>query len=75
MRNRTVVTLVAAAALLSVQPPAAQAENLNLQITICHVAADPSDVETTLSVSIFAVPPHLAHRDRLGACEGGGPTP
>ena len=39
------------------------------KVTICHFPpGDPSDFET-LSVSINALPAHLAHGDTIGACD------
>lgn len=42
----------------------------NQKVTICHREGNGSSHEIT--VSINALPAHLAHGDRIGSCGGGG---
>jgi hypothetical protein len=38
-------------------------------VTMCHVTTSETNPDRTLTVSVSAVPDHLAAGDTLGACE------
>jgi hypothetical protein len=74
MRKRLILTTAALAGLVALPAPA-NAGGDNFKVTICHIPPGNPENAHEISVSIFAVPAHLAHGDELGECGGGPPDP
>jgi hypothetical protein len=66
MRRFFTIVVVLAVAVLLMLPGAALAKHH--KVDICHVPPGNPDNAHTISVSVHAVPAHLAHGDYLGEC-------
>ena len=66
MTKRTALVALALAGPIVLQPPVHAA---GLKVTICHIPPGNPDNAHEITVSISAVPAHLAHGDDLGTCE------
>lgn len=75
MRRKLILTSMALAGLVAVPAAPANAGSDNFKVTICHIPPGNPENAHEISVSVFAVPAHLAHGDDLGECDGGPPDP
>ena len=71
MTRRLLVVVPAVAGLLTLHPPAVNAESDNEKVTICHIPPGNPENRHEITVSIFAVPAHvMLHGDTIGQCGG-----
>jgi hypothetical protein len=66
MTKRRLLVALALSPLIVLQPPV---EAAGPKVTICHIPPGNPDNAHEITVSISAVPAHLAHGDDIGACE------